>query len=129
MEISGKIIAALEKRSGTSSRTGNAWASQSFVIETHEQYPKRCVFDVFGEDRLKEFNINVGDELTVSFDIDAHEYNGRWFNNLRAWRVQRGSEVPAPETADVPFGGPAPATAQPIPAPTAGEDTADDLPF
>ncbi len=128
MEISGKIIAALEKRSGTSSRTGNAWASQSFVIETHEQYPKRCVFDVFGEDRLKEFNINVGDELTVSFDIDAHEYNGRWFNNLRAWRVQRGSEVPAPETADVPFG-PAPATAQPIPAPTAGEDTADDLPF
>lgn len=127
MEISGKIIAALEKRSGTSSRTGNAWASQSFVIETHEQYPKRCVFDVFGEDRLKEFNINVGDELTVSFDIDAHEYNGRWFNNLRAWRVQRGSEVPAPETADVPFG-PATTVAQPIPA-TTGEDTADDLPF
>ncbi len=128
MEISGKIIAALEKRSGTSSRTGNAWASQSFVIETHEQYPKRCVFDVFGEDRLKEFNINVGDELTVSFDIDAHEYNGRWFNNLRAWRVQRDSEVPAPQAPDVPFG-PAPETAQPIPAPTAGEDTADDLPF
>lgn len=127
MEISGKIIAALEKRSGTSSRTGNTWASQSFVIETHEQYPKRCVFDVFGEDRLKEFNINVGDEMTVSFDIDAHEYNGRWFNNLRAWRVQHGTEA-APAMGGAPAG-PAASAAQPIPAPAAGEDTADDLPF
>ncbi len=128
MEISGKIIAALEKRSGTSARTGNTWASQSFVIETHEQYPKRCVFDVFGEDRLKEFNINVGDELTVSFDIDAHEYNGRWFNNVRAWRVLPSSQVPAADPMGMPAAPAAPA-AQPIPAPTAVEDTTDDLPF
>lgn len=98
MEISGKIIWASEPRSGVSQRTGTTWKTQDFVIETHEQYPKRCVFGVFGEDRLKEFNINVGDELTVSFDIDAHEYQGRWFNNLRAWRVQRGV---APQVAPV----------------------------
>ena len=56
--------------------------SQEFVIETHEQYPRKCVFTVFGEDRLKEMNIEVGKEMTVSFDIDAHEYNGRWFNDI-----------------------------------------------
>ena len=95
MEISGKIIVATEPRTGTSARTGSKWVAQDFVIETHEQYPKRCVFGVFGEDRLREFNINVGDELTVSFDIDAHEYNGRWFNSLRAWRVQRASDAVA----------------------------------
>ena len=83
MEISGKIIVATEVRSGQSARTGNNWMAQDFVIETHEQYPRRCVFSVFGEDRLKEFNIKPGEELTVYFDIDAHEYNGRWFNNLR----------------------------------------------
>lgn len=84
MEITGKIIVALEQRSGTSARTGNAWMMQSFVLETtNEQYPRRCVFEVFGEDRLREFNIQVGQEYTVSFDIDAREYQGRWFNSIR----------------------------------------------
>ena len=105
MEISGKIIVATEPRTGTSARTGSKWVAQDFVIETHEQYPKRCVFGVFGEDRLREFNINVGDELTVSFDIDAHEYNGRWCNSLRAWRVQRASDAVAVDktTVFIPF--------------------------
>ena len=97
MEISGKIIVALEPRSGQSARTGNNWVVQSYVVETHEQYPKRCVFDIFGEDRIKEANIKVGDEVTVSFDIDAREYQGRWFNSVRAWRVQHvveGAGVP-----------------------------------
>lgn len=134
MEISGKIIWASEPRSGVSQRTGSAWKSQDFVIETHEQYPKRCVFGVFGEDRLKEFNINVGDELTVSFDIDAHEYQGRWFNNLRAWRVQRGA---APQAAPADMGQQvvAPQAAAPVSAQSMGaavpmgEGTDEDLPF
>ncbi len=77
MEITGKIIAAMTPRTGTSARTGNTWMTQEFVIETHDQYPRKCVFTVFGEDRLKEMNIQIGAEMTVSFDIDAHEYNGR----------------------------------------------------
>lgn len=131
MEITGKITHALEVRSGTSSRTGNEWKSQSFVIETHDQYPRRCVFDVFGEDRLRDFNIQVGEELTVSFDIDAREYNGRWFNSVRAWKVDR-------TPPGMPYGAPAaPATAPSeatptyptAPAPAPEEGGADDLPF
>lgn len=126
MDITGKIIAALQPRSGTSSRTGNTWMSQEFVIETHDQYPRKCVFTVFGEDRLKEMNIQVGAEMTVSFDIDAHEYNGRWFNDVRAWRA-----IPAAPAA--PAVAPAAPMAADIPAPSAAAAPAaepeDDLPF
>ena len=107
MEITGKIIVALEPRSGVSNNTGNPWKMQSFVLETTtEQYPRRCVFDVFGEDRLNQFNIQVGQEYTVSFDIDAREYQGRWFNSIRAWRVSAPQAMGAPA-----YGAPAPAPA------------------
>lgn len=110
MEITGKIIVALEPRSGVSNNTGNPWKMQSFVLETTtEQYPRRCVFDVFGEDRLNQFNIQVGQEYTVSFDIDAREYQGRWFNSIRAWRVA------APQSMGAPAYGGAPAPAAPAP--------------
>lgn len=88
MEITGKIIAALEKKSGVAKASGNAWVAQEYVLETQGTYPKRVCFEVFGEERIKEFDIKVMDTLTVSFDIDAREYNGRWFNSLRAWKVE-----------------------------------------
>lgn len=89
MEITGKIIAVLPANSGTSARTGNPWMSQTYVIETQGQYPKKLAFDVFGEERIKQFNIKQGDDIAVSFDIDAHEYNGRWFNKIRAFNVEK----------------------------------------
>ena len=89
MEITGKIIAVLPANSGTSARTGNPWMSQEYVIEVPGQYPKKCVFRIFGEDRIKQFNIQQGEELTVRFDFDAHEYNGRWFNQIRAFNVEK----------------------------------------
>ena len=86
MELQGKVIAVLPARSGVSAR--GEWKSQSFVIETHDSFPRKMVFDVFGEERLSRFNIQLGQEVNVSFDIDAHEYNGRWFNNIRAFDVR-----------------------------------------
>lgn len=130
MEITGKIIAALEPRSGTSARTGNKWMSQEFVIETHDQYPRKCVFRVFGEDRLKEMNIQVNSEMTISFDIDAHEYQGRWFNDISAWRAVpvTGTTPQAAQPAAAPASVPSPAAPAPSAAPAATE-TEDDLPF
>ena len=86
-EITGKIIAVLPTRSGTSAR-GTQWSSQTAVIETHEQYPKRVAFDVLG-DKITEFNLQVGEEVTVSFDINAREFNGKWWNSVNAWQVVR----------------------------------------
>ena len=90
MEIQGKVIAVLPERSGVSAK--GEWKSQTYVIETQEQYPKKMAFDVFGADRLAQFNIHSGEEILVSFDIDAHEYQGRWFNSIRAWNVTKVSQ-------------------------------------
>lgn len=132
MEITGKIIAVLPANSGVSSRTGNPWMSQEYVIETHDQYPRKCCFRIFGEDKIKNFNIQVGEEMTVSFDIDAHEYNGRWFNEIRTWNVNRNVAQAAPAAAAQPMAQPAaPQSAAPFPPaqePAEGGST-DDLPF
>ena len=89
MEIQGKVIAVLEPKSGVGKATGNAWMAQEYVIETHEQYPKKLCFEVFGEDKIRQFNIQLGEELTVYFDINANEWQGRYYNRIRAWRVDR----------------------------------------
>lgn len=126
MEIKGRIIAVMPVKQGTS-KDGKAWASQEFVIETMEQYPKRCMFNVFGEDKLKQFNIQQGGEYLVKFDINAREYNGRWYNDVRAWKVEpaQAEQAPAQENT-FPNAG-----ADAIPAPTIAPPNSevDSLPF
>ena len=90
MEIQGKIIVVLPERSGVSQR-GNQWRSISYVLETQEQYPKKLAFDVTN-DKIDQLNIQLGEILTVQFDINAREYNGRWFNSVNAWNVIRQTQ-------------------------------------
>lgn len=94
MEITGSIIAVLPERSGTSSK--GEWRCASYVIETQEQYPKKVCFDVFGADKMAQFDIKQGEYLTVSFDIDAHEYQGKYYNSVRAWNITRPQSAPQP---------------------------------
>ncbi len=140
MELTGKIIIVQPERSGVSQRTGTEWKVQEYVLETiNEQFPRKMVFEVFGADRIANFNIKAGDVMTVSFDIDAREYNGRWYNQIRAWKVDRNVTA-QPVAAPAPAGGaptPAPAVAPAAPAPAytepvpqaPGEGSVDDLPF
>lgn len=90
MELQGKIIVVLPERSGTSQRS-NQWRSISYVLETQEQYPKKLAFDVIN-DKIDQLNIQLGEILTVQFDINAREYNGRWFNSVNAWNVIRQTQ-------------------------------------
>lgn len=139
MELQGKVIVVLPERSGTSAR--GEWKAQSYVIETHEAFPKQMVFDVFGQDRIAQFAIKSGDEINVSFDITAHEYQGRWFNSIRAWQVmhvdpnaaqgmnanmQQGP-MPTPQAA--PAGAPAASPQAPFAAQPENGGSQDDLPF
>jgi hypothetical protein len=139
MDLTGKVIAIMEARGGVSARTGNPWMTQEYVIEVPGQYPRKMLFNIFGEDRIKQFNIQAGEEITVQFDIDAREYNGRWYNDIRAYNIIRG-QVPQSVPAATPFPPQQPA-AQPGVAPQAAtapfppaqepapENAADDLPF
>jgi len=130
MDLTGKIIAILPASSGVSARTGNPWMNQEYVLEVPGQYPRRMLFRVFGEDRIKMFNIQPGEELTVQFDIDAQEYQGRWFNRINAFNVFRGQPAQTiPQATTVPGGdaaapfppapGAAPAAPQAAPFPPA----------
>ena len=125
MELAGKVIAILEPKGGVSKATGNPWKTQDYVIETHEQFPRRMVFNVFGEDKINQFNIQLNEEINVFFDINAREYQGRWFNDIRAWRIDRngGDQSAAPAAVN----------AQPVSAPEPPafeqQDSTEDLPF
>ena len=133
MDVVGKIIAALPPKSGTSQSTGKPWQVNADVLQTNEQTPKNIAFDVFGAERVEQYNLKVGDMVTVSIDIDAHEYNGRWYNQIRAWNVVNHASAQQPTAQQVPP--PTPQSGalfpqQPAPgaqpAPTAGTDQ---LPF
>ncbi|MBR4380218.1 MAG: DUF3127 domain-containing protein [Bacteroidaceae bacterium] len=129
MEFSGKVIAILPVRTGVSKTSGNEWKVQSYVVENHDQYPRRMCFEVFGADKIDQFNIQMGEELNVSFDIDARQWQDKWFNSIRAWKVDR-VQAEAPEGQQPIAVDPVPPFA-PEPAPfTASDNSAtDDLPF
>src|SRR5574344_1284263 len=93
MDIVGKIVTVLPEQGGMSKSSGKEWKKQEYVLETHEQFPKKICFQLFGADRIANADIKEGEEVTVSIDIDAHEYNGRWFNTISAWKVDRGNQT------------------------------------
>ena len=129
MDIVGKIIQVLPLQEGIS-KTGNPWKSQSYVLETQEQYPRKVCFEIFGEDRIKNNPCNVDDVVTVSFDIESREYNGRWYTSIRAWRVQQGNMLSQAAAEPVAASVAAPAAATPAtPSPMANPDTANKAPF
>ena len=141
----------LPLQQGTS-RNGNNWMKQEYVLETNEAYPKKVHFDFFGE-RANQYNFGVGDVILLSFDIESREYNGRWYTDIRGWKAEKvdpnaagtpvagtpvtGAAVTGtPVTAIASAAAPAPAVAAsmaPIPAATdvlgVGGDGDEDLPF
>lgn len=83
MEIKGKIVAVLEEKSGEGKN--GTWKSQDAVLETTDQYHKKVAFNMYGD---KITPLQIGQEVTVSFDIESKEFNGRWFTNLKVWKVE-----------------------------------------
>ncbi|OAV66000.1 hypothetical protein Barb4_03100 [Bacteroidales bacterium Barb4] len=132
LKITGKVI-ALQEQSGVSNKTGNTWKKQEFVVETQGQYPKKVCFQLFGEERIAQAAIQTGNEVTVSFDINSREYQGRWFTNIDAWKVEHtaaSSARPTPPPAT--SGNYVPASTPSAPSPASDfspTDTNDDLPF
>ena len=87
MELEGKISVVMPATSGVSQSTGNQWMSQEYVMAYYwfpnQTNPSFIVLRAFGEDRIKQFNLQPNDEVRVRYHIEAHEYNGRWFNEIR----------------------------------------------
>ena len=115
MEIKGKVVLVLPQQSGTS-QAGNQWKKQEFVIETQEQFPKKICMTLFG-DRVDQYPVAVNDEIVANIDIESREYNGRWYTNVNAWKIEKATAQAA-------------TTPPPAPMPTfEPQSETDDLPF
>ena len=90
VKFTGKIIAAGQVQMGTS-QNGTQWSSQEYTIEElNQQYPSRAVIQVYGSDKIQQFNIQVGEIITANIGLNAHQSKeGRWFNQLDCWKVER----------------------------------------
>ena len=89
MELIGKIIQVLPLQEGVS-KAGNAWKKQEYILETlGTQYPRKVCFNLFG-DNVDKFPMQVGQDVTVSIDLESREFNGRWYTDVRAWNVLNG---------------------------------------
>ena len=86
MEINGKIIELLPEKSGESAK--GPWRKQEYILETEGQYPKKVCFMAWS-DKIDEFAIREGESLVVTVDIESREYNGRWYTDVKAWKVTR----------------------------------------
>ena len=93
LEIKGNVIRKLDQITGEGKN--GAWIKQDFVIETTGEYPKKVCFTTWG-DKAKVVNKLKKDELvTVSFNPESREYEGKWFTDLRAWKISKGDTQPA----------------------------------
>jgi hypothetical protein len=107
VELTGKIVQVLPEKSGTSAR--GQWRKQEYILEVPGDYPKQVCFMVWG-DKIDQFGVQEGQEVTVSIDLESREYNGRWYTDVKAWRVVPagqsdalgGGEQPPPFDDDLP---------------------------
>lgn len=83
----GRVIYIGAVRNGVSTRTGNTWASQEFVIETNERTPRKIAFTIFGEQNIQNAALRQGETIQVSGWVESHEYNGNWFTECRAYDI------------------------------------------
>lgn len=129
LEIEGKIQQILARQNGNSAR--GSWTKQDFILEYQDgSFPATVCFTSFGEEKVAELDrYQVGDSVKVSFNLRAREYNGRWYNDIRVWRITpAGQGAPAGSFQPMATSAPAPA-----PAPTIDDlpedDPNNDLPF
>ncbi|MEE2953621.1 MAG: DUF3127 domain-containing protein [Bacteroidota bacterium] len=89
LSIKGKLSTKLSVESGTS-KAGKEWKKQSFVLNTGAQYRPEICFQMFGEEKMEILNkFSEGDEIEVFFNLSSQEYNGRYFHNIDAWRIEK----------------------------------------
>ena len=117
LAITGKLVKALDVESGTS-KAGKEWKKQSFIIDTGAQFNPEICFSLFGDDKIAMLvGINPGQEIEVSFNLSSREYNGKYYHNIDAWRINKvSSEMVGLPEDDTPF-------------PSESDSEEDDLPF
>ena len=115
-DITGKVVYILPEQSGTGKN--GQWVKQDFVIETQEQYSKKVCFSAWGDKASLVKSLSIGNLINISFNVESREYNGKWYSDLKVWKINKGQEAAQqiPESFDV---------LEPINP----DDASNDLPF
>lgn len=100
MELKGRVIQLLPLQSGMGKK--GQWRKQEFVVETQSQYPKKVCLSIWG-DKIDQFGITEGDEVNVAVDLESREYNGRWYTEARAWKVEKSGSAGSPSAPPPPM--------------------------
>ncbi|MCL2649989.1 MAG: DUF3127 domain-containing protein [Candidatus Azobacteroides sp.] len=121
MQLTARLFQVLPLQSGIS-RNGE-WKKQDIVVETDGQFPKKICVSIWG-DKINQAQLQQGNMLTIDFDVESREYNGRWYTDVKAWKIELAGEnsanpVPASMPAEAGF----------PPPPPLPENENDDLPF
>ncbi len=97
MQLTAKLVSLLPLQTGNGKN--GTWKKQDVIVETDGQYPKKVCVSIWG-DKIEESKLVVGNRLKIDFDVESREYNGRWYTDVKAWRVdlegQGGSTAPGP---------------------------------
>ena len=123
MELAGKVKVIFDKQT-----FGSGFEKREIVVTTAEQYPQDIKFEVYKEkcDMLSNFQVN--EDVVVHFNLRGNEYNGKYFVNLNAWKIDKGQagEAPAGENVVPNNAAPLPTSESPF---DSGSSDDDDLPF
>lgn len=85
MQLTAKLLALLPLQTGKG-KNGD-WKKQDFIVETGDTYPKKICISVWG-DKINPSVLVVGNELKIDFDVESREYNGRWYTDVKAWKIE-----------------------------------------
>ena len=123
LELSGKVIQILPEQTGTGKN--GQWSRQDFVLETQEQYPRKVCFSAWGDKVSLVKTLKTDSVINVSFNVESREYNGKWYTDLRVWKVEMQDQANKPPVT----GNYADTALEPL-SPEDSEGAADnDLPF
>lgn len=106
IQIEGKLIQKLALESGTSAR--GEWKKQNFIIETVEQFPRKICVAAWTNSIPVLDTFQVGEMVCVSVNIESREFNGKWYTDVRAWRIDRPGQNPMQQPGAMPYGQPMP---------------------
>lgn len=91
MKLTGKIIQLLPLQEGQGKK--GPWAKQEFILELPGQYPKKVCLALWGEDKINNYDLQVGLEVTAHIELESREHNGRWFTEVKAWKIEWTAEA------------------------------------
>ncbi|MEI7694152.1 MAG: DUF3127 domain-containing protein [Chlorobium sp.] len=89
MQITAKLVSILPEQGGNGKN--GPWKKQDIIVETEGQYPKKVCISLWGEKHDRNL-LKIGAKLNISFDIESREFNGKWYTDVKAWKIDGGNE-------------------------------------